>query len=333
MRIIIFSTHDYEKPYLTDAAGEKHTLFFTRQRLTSFTAPLAEGFSAICISSDDDGSAPVLDILYQNGVRYIAIRDGGFDNVDWHYAEQLGIKIANVSPANPRGVAELGVGLLLNLNRKIQLGQRNMDKGDFRVDPLIGFNLFGKTVGIVGTGAIGSALVEIMNGFGCRIIGYDPAPNAGLVDRYHVQYATLKDLVTQADIVFIACPLNDLTKGMINRHVFRSMKPQSILINLGRGAVVKSMDLLEALEAGEIAAAGMDVYEFEKTIFHHYHGYIPVTDMLFQRLRSLPNVLITGHQGFMTVEGLQQIMEKTIENFSHWERKEEAPYEVKNIVY
>lgn len=319
MKVIVYSTHEFDRPYLEEKAGSKHQLSFTRQPLNSFSAALAEGFQAAALFSTDDGSAAVLDDLNRAGIKYLTLRSTGFDHVDITYAQKLGIRVANVSGYSPHAIAEHGVALLMSLNRKIVLSQKLMDRDDFRVDQLVGFNLYKKTVGIIGTGRIGSVLAKIMHGFGCQIIGYDPSANKDLIKSVGMEYTDFATVCEASDVIFITCPLNEMTHHMFNKRTFDRMKESATLINLGRGGIVNSMDLLEALEDKRIAAAGLDVYEHEKNIFFKYHGYISVQDQLLKRLRNLPNVLITGHQAFLTHEAIEVLAEKTIENLDKWE--------------
>jgi len=319
MKVIVYSTHEFDRSYLEEKAGQRHQLSFTRQPLNSFSAALSEGFQAAALFSTDDASAPVLDDLYRMGIKYLTLRSSGFDHVDVPYAQSLGIRVANVSGYSPHAIAEHGVALLMSLNRKIVLGQKLMDKDDFRVDQLVGYNLYQKTVGIIGTGQIGSVLAKIMHGFGCQLIGYDPNVSKDLIKNVGMEYTDFQTVCETSDIIFITCPLNDMTHHMFNKRTFDRMKKTATLINLGRGGIVNSMDLLEALEDKQIAAAGLDVYEHEKNIFFNYHGYLSIQDQLLKRLRRLPNALITGHQAFLTHEALDVLAEKTIENLDKWE--------------
>lgn len=319
MKVIVYSTHEFDRPYLEEKAGHRHELSFTRQPLNSFSAPLSEGFQAAALFSTDDGSAPVLDDLARAGIKYLTLRSSGFEHVDIAYAQKLGIRVANVSGYSPHAIAEHGVAMLMTLNRKIILGQKLMDRDDFRIDQLVGFNLHKKTVGIIGTGRIGSVLAKIMHGFGCQLIGYDPSANKELIKSVGMEYTDFSAVCEASDVIFITCPLNEMTYHMLNKRAFDRMKESVTVINLGRGGIVNSMDLLEALEDKRIGAAGLDVYEHEKNIFFKYHGYLSIQDQLLKRLRSLHNVLITGHQAFLTHEAIEVLAEKTIENLDKWE--------------
>lgn len=322
MKIIVYSVHHFEKPFLQAAAGIQHSLTFTPHRLSIQKAKLSIGHDVVLAFTSDDLSAEVLDKLYTLGIRYIALRSTGFDHVDLAKAKELGIKVANVPNYSPYSVAEHTAALLLALNRKLVLGQKLMKRNNFSLDELIGIDLHQKTVGIVGTGNIGYAFAKIMNGFGCRLLGYDIAENEQLKAKLPLTYTTLEDLCRQSDVISVHCPLNPETHYMFNKKLFDIMKKGVLFINTARGSIVNTVDLLEALNKKTISGAGLDVYEHERGIFFLNHLGTVIIDRLFETLRNHQNVIITGHQGFLTREALTDIAQITIANISKWENGE-----------
>ncbi|WP_339920992.1 2-hydroxyacid dehydrogenase [uncultured Flavobacterium sp.] len=318
MKILMYSIYAFDKPFIENATHGKLEIEYTNQALNEDTAKLAEGFEGISLFTPDNASDSVLEKLYFYGVRYIALRSVGYDYVDLKKARALGIKVANVPTYSPYSVAEHAVTLLMALNRKIILGQKLMQMGDYRLDHLVGFDLHGKTVGIIGTGKIGAAFAKIMHGFGCQILACDPQENEELIQQTNLSYTTLEDVCKNSDVISVHCPLNPETKYMFNKSNFMLMKKGVIFINTARGTIVNTEDLIDALKMGNIGAAGLDVYEKEKTIFFGNHINKKLEDHLYTILRSFPNVLITGHQGFLTKEALERIAQTTIVNFNAW---------------
>ena len=318
MKTLVYSVHGFDKPFLEAAAKDKHELYFTEQSLNLDTTELAKGYEAVALFTSDNASSAVLQKLYDNGVKFIALRSVGYDHVDLAKAKQLNIKVANVPAYSPYAIAEHAVALLMALNRKLILGQQLMQTGDYRLDQLKGFDLHGKKVGIVGTGKIGTAFAKIMHGFGCNLLGYDVEINNQLIKDTKIKYTSLEDLCKRSDVISVNCPLNTATKYMFNKNVFEHMKKGVIFINTARGGVVNTIDLIEALDKEIVAAAGLDVYEYEKPIFFYDHTNKAVNDELFQKLRSYQNMLITGHQAFLTNEALQGIANTTVANLDAW---------------
>jgi D-lactate dehydrogenase len=319
MKIFVYSSHRFEKPFLEKEAQGKHQLEFSVYALDKNTAKLCKGFSAISLFTSCDASAEILEKLYENGIEYIALRSVGYNNVDLERAKSLGIKVANVPAYSPYSVAEHAVALLLALNRKIVLGQKLMKKNDFSLDQLIGFDLHGKTVGIVGTGKIGSAFAHIMYGFGCKLLGYDIQENKELINQTNINYLALEDLCQQSDVISLHCPLNSNTHCLFDKKLLSILKKGVYFINTARGSIVNTKDLIVAIENQTIAAAGLDVYENEKDIFFRNHLNNVIVDELFDKLRSFSNVLITGHQAFLTNEALIGIAQTTFKNINDWQ--------------
>lgn len=327
MKILAYSTKAFDKQYLTNAAAGKHDIEFTEKRLTQDTAGLAKGFDAVALFTSDDASAPILARLAALGVQYIALRSAGFDHVDLAAATRLGIRVANVPEYSPYSIAEHAVAMLLALNRKIVQSQLLMQLQDFRLDTLTGFDIHGKVVGVVGTGKIGIAFAKIMVGFGATVLASDPVKNAD-AEAMGVKYAAFDELLNMCDIISVHCPLNDSTRNLFQRTRFEKMKKESILINTSRGAIVNTRDLIDALDNGIIGGACLDVYEKEKGLFFEDHRTDVLIDPLFARLRSYKNVLVTGHQAFLTHEALTGIAATTFVNIDHWNKKENAPHQL-----
>ena len=328
MDTFVYSIHGFDKPFIEKAARDKHKLVFTDQPLNESTTHLAKGFEAVALFTSDNASAKVIEQLHHMGVKYLALRSVGYDHVDLAKAKQLGIKVANVPAYSPYAIAEHSVALLMALNRKIVLGQELMKQNNFLLDQLVGFDLHGKTIGIVGTGKIGAAFTRIMHGFGCTLLAYDIEPNEELIDQCNVTYTSLEDVCKNADVISVNCPLNEATKHMFNKETFSMMKKGVVFINTARGGVVNTRDLITALEEGIVAAAGLDVYEYEKAIFFYDLSGSKINDELFEELRSCQNVLITGHQAFLTNEALQGIASVTVDNLDQWTQHGKSENEV-----
>ncbi|HEY9048866.1 MAG TPA: 2-hydroxyacid dehydrogenase [Ohtaekwangia sp.] len=326
MRVLIYSSHPYERPFLEKEAGQ-HDLAYTEQRLSLQTAQLAEGFEAIAIFTADDASAPVLQKLAAMNIRYIALRSVGYDHVDLTKAHALGIHIANVPEYSPYSVAEHAVALLMALNRKIAESRLLIQLQDYRLDILTGFDIHGKTVGIVGTGKIGMAFASIMKGFGAHILAFDPIENPE-ASSLGIRYVPFDILLKECDIISLHCPLNEHTKYLFSRDAFSKIKPGCILINTARGAIVQTEALLDALDQNQIGGACLDVYEREKAIFFQdLRGKI-IKDTQYTHLLSMKNVLITGHQAFLTKEALTGIARTTLQTIASWAKGQRAASEL-----
>ena len=317
MKVFFYSTRSYDRAAL-QPTSVNHELFFTERSLSADTVHLAAGCQAVSLFTSDDASAPVLDKLYSHGIRYVLLRSAGYDHVDLVSARSLGIRVANVPEYSPYSVAEHAVALLLALNRKLIEGQRLMDLQDFRIDSLRGFDIHGKTAGVIGTGKIGLAFSRIMLGFGARVVAFDPQVNQQAVDM-GVTYVSLEELLKSSDIVSLHCPLNKETKHMISDTQFSWMKMGAIIINTSRGGIINTDDLIITLDAGRLGGAGLDVYEFEKGLFFEDHRSDAIHNAAFLKLRSFKNVLITGHQGFLTEEAVTEIAQTTIDNINCFE--------------
>lgn len=319
MKVAVYSTHRFEVPYLKAAVQDKHELIFIEQELNEQTIELARFCDAVSLFTSDNANAAILTQLHTYGVKCIALRSVGYDHVDLNKAKELGIKAANVPAYSPYSVAEHAVTLLMALNRKLILSQQLIELNDFRLDGLTGFDVHEKTVGIVGLGKIGEAFARIMNGFGCKIVCYDPEPKPGLEKELNLQFVNFNELCMHSDIISIHCPLNASTRHLFNKDAFSMMKKGAYLVNTARGPIIKTEDLITALDDGTIGGAGLDVYEFEKGLFFHDHRSTEIQDTVFKKLRAYPNVLITGHQAFLTETALQNIADTTVHNLDCFE--------------
>ncbi|MCS6934311.1 MAG: 2-hydroxyacid dehydrogenase [Chitinophagales bacterium] len=324
MKTLVYSSHGFDKPYLERANSGKHELIFIESPLREDTAHIAAGCEAVALFSNDHADADVLRLLHKLGVRFIALRSTGYDHVDLPTAQSLGMKVAHVPAYSPQAIAEHAVAMLLALNRRLLKADRLVRQYDFRLDELVGFNIHGKIVGIIGGGHIGLAFARIMLGFGAHLLVHDPVINKSL-QSLGVRYVTLESLLENSDIVSLHCPLNDKTRYLIDTPQFNLMKKSAILINTARGAVVRTSALIKALNENRIAGACLDVYEREKGLYFQDHRNSSIRDDEFARLLCFENVLITAHQAFLTREALSQIAAVTIANLNHWQEKGHSP--------
>lgn len=318
MKVIIYSAQNFIISYLEKANKGRHKLTFVAEALTPETAVKAVGFDVVSIFSADTASNLVLEKLKASGVKYITLRSVGYDNVDLNSAMRLGIKIAHVPAYSPYAIAEYAVSLLLAINRRLILSNYRVKQFNFDINNLTGFDLNNKTVGIVGTGKIGSVMTKIMHGFGCKLLGYDIEEDKSLIANYNMQYVSLKGLCKRADIISLHIPLNTQTHYLINDDLIKHMKQGVILINTSRGAVMNTAHVIKALENKTIAALGIDVYEHEKGVFFRDCSQNPPKDEMLIKLMAMPNVLITSHHAFLTEEALGNIAETTFYNINCW---------------
>ena len=318
MKIIFYSTKDFEKQYLDAHNNLGHSVHFAVEALSLATVEMAKGYDVISIFANDDASAPVIKALAKGSTKYIAIRAAGFDNVDIATANEMDIVVANVPDYSPNAIAEHAVLMMLALNRKIILADKQVRQRNFTLDKLIGFDLNQKTVGIVGTGKIGKIVARILHGFGCTILAYDTLEDQSLMNKYDVHYVELGTIYSQADIITLHLPLKKETAYMINESSIRQMKRGVMLINTARGGIVNTKDVLDALEQGKVGYFGMDVYEKEKGIFFYDHSNRTIQDTLLDRLMAHPNVIVTPHQAFATFEALTNIAITTFQSIDAW---------------
>lgn len=320
MRIVVYSAKPYEKPFLDTAnAGAQHELVYLDARLCPATTDLARGTPVVSIFVGDDATAPVLRSLHAGGTRLLTLRSAGFNHVDVAEADRLGITIARVPAYSPYAVAEHAVGLMLTLNRKFHRAYARVREQNFALDGLMGFDMHGKTAGVIGTGKIGEAVCAILRGFGCRVLAFDAVKNPAC-EAIGVEYVTLADLYAASDIVTLHCPLTPATKHLLNAAAFAAMKPGVMIINTSRGAVLDTRSLIAALKSGHVGSVGLDVYEEEGDLFFKDLSAEVIQDDVFVRLLTFPNVLITAHQGFFTREACEAIARTTIDNATGFAR-------------
>jgi len=318
MKVAVFSTKSYDQSFLEGALHESgHELVFFEPRLTRNTAPLAHGFDAVCVFVQDEVNAAAQEILAEGGVRLIALRCAGFNNVDLAAADRLGLTVVRVPAYSPYAVAEHTVALILTLNRKIHRAFMRVREGNFALQGLLGFDLHGRTAGIIGTGKIGACVARILNGFGCRLLAYDMYQNPEFAT-LGATYVTLPELFAASDIITLHCPLTPETHHLINEQTLEQMKPGTMLINTSRGAVVDTQAVIRALKIGQLGALGLDVYEEEADLFFEDLSADVIQDDALARLLTFPNVIVTGHQAFFTRDALAKIAETTIANLNEF---------------
>ena len=318
MRTILFSSQTYDSDSFTAAElPDGNELHFQPARLTLDTAALAHDYEVVCPFINDDLSAPVLEQLAAGRTRLIALRSAGYNHVDLPAAKRLGLSVVRVPAYSPHVVAEHAVALILALNRRLHRAYNRTREGDFTLHGLTGFDLVGKTVGVVGTGQIGATFGKIMAGFGCKLLCFDPYPNAELL-ALGAQYVTLPELLTGSHIISLHCPLTADNKHLINATSLATLKHGAMLINTGRGALVHTPALIEALKSGQLGYLGLDVYEEEAQLFFEDRSDLPLQDDVLARLLTFPNVIITAHQAFLTREALNAIAATTLSNIAAW---------------
>jgi D-lactate dehydrogenase len=318
MRVLVYDTKRYDRDGLIAANEGRHQLDFIEAQLNEHTAALAQGYEAISIFVNDDASAPVIVKLADAGVKLITLRSTGFNNVNVDAARRLGITVMRVANYSPWSVAEFAVGLLQTVNRKIHRAYNRTRENNFLLDGLQGRDLHNKTIGVVGTGRIGMLFGKIMKGFDVRLIGYDVIQNPECL-AYGMEYLPLLDVLAQSDVISLHVPLLAETRYMINAETLGRMKRGVIIINSSRGALIDTEALIEALKTGQVGAVGLDVYEEEDGLFFRDRSDQIITDDVFARLTSFPNVLVTGHQAFFTQEALTEIADTTIRNLTDFE--------------
>ena len=328
MRTAVFSSRPYDERFLDEAlardvdarAGE---FVYFQASLGPGTAALARGFDAVCVFVNDRLDAATLATLHSLGVRAVLLRCAGFNNVDMVAATRLGFFVARVPAYSPQAVAEHALALIMTLNRQTHRAYNRVREGNFMLDGLLGTTLHGKTAGIVGTGRIGLATARILRGIGCTVLGCDPTPSADF--EAIGRMVPLEVLLAESDIVSLHCPLSEATRHMIDARSLASMKPGAMLVNTSRGALVDTGAVIQALKTRHLGHLAIDVYEQESELFFQDHSGQIIDDDVFQRLMTFPNVLVTGHQGFFTVEALREISATTLDNLHHFIARTPCP--------
>jgi D-lactate dehydrogenase len=318
MKITFFSTQPYDKTFFNECNQHYgYELEFHKSSLETSNARAISNSEAVCIFVNDHCNAEVIEILKDRGVRLIALRCAGFNNVDLEAAHAAGIKIVRVPAYSPQAVAEHAVALILTLNRKIHKAYNRVREQNFSLQGLLGFDMHGKTVGIIGTGNIGRAFAKIMLGFGCKVLAFDLIANKELL-QLGVEYTDIGSIFSVADIISLHCPLTDSTRHLINNETLSIMKDGVMLINTSRGGLIDTKSAISALKKGKLGSLGIDVYEQEEKLFFRDLSGDIIQDDTIQRLMSFPNVIITAHQAFFTKEALTQIAEITLGNVKAW---------------
>jgi D-lactate dehydrogenase len=315
MRLAIFSTKPYDRRSFDAANAGGHDLFYFEERLHTGTVSLAEGFEAVCVFANDVLDRPTLTELADAGTRLVALRCSGYNNVDLDAAAELGMTVARVPAYSPEAIAEHTIGLALALERKIHRAHARVREGNLSLEGLLGRNLHGRTVGVVGTGRIGALVARIFGGFGCEVVAHDITVNEDLVQR-GVHYLPLADLFATSDIITLHCPLTPETHHMIDATALEAMRDGVMIINTSRGALIDTAAVIEALKSGKVGNLGLDVYEEEGDLFFQDLSDQVIQDDVFSRLLTLPNVIVTGHQAFFTEEALHAIATTTLQNVS-----------------
>jgi D-lactate dehydrogenase len=318
MRVAAFSTKPYDRESLAAAsAGLPLEWTWLDARLDARTARLAQGATAVNCFVNDDLDAAALEALSAAGVRLVTLRCAGFNQVDLAAAARLGLPVTRVPEYSPHAVAEHTVGLMLMLDRRLHKAYNRVREGNFSLDGLLGFDLHGRTAGVVGTGRIGRRVAEILLGFGCR----DPHPPADLVAR-GVAFVPLDELFASSDVITLHCPLTPASHHMIDARALGLMKPGVMIVNTSRGGLVDTRAVIRGLKSGRVGHLGLDVYEEEADLFFTDHSDTVIRDDVFMRLLTFPNVVVTGHQAFFTSDALEAIAAQTVRNLLHFHRGE-----------
>ena len=325
MKMAVFSAEPYDRRFLDEAfaqqsAAESVELAYFSEALSVGTAVLAQGCEAVCVFVNDLLDDAVLSALAAQGTRAVLLRCAGFNNLDAPAAARLGLFVARVPAYSPEAVAEHALALILTLNRHTHRAYARVREGNFSLDGLLGCNLHGKTAGLVGLGKIGMATARILKGFGCEVLGTDPhvPPEFGVLGTV----AALPELLARSDIVSLHCPLTEQTRHVIDAAALARMKPGAMLVNTSRGALVDTRAAIDALKSRQLGALAIDVYEQEAELFFHDRSSDIIADDVFQRLMTFPNVLVTGHQGFFTIEAMREIAATTRANLGCFTRGE-----------
>lgn len=313
--VAVFDTKPYDREYLGKAThGSALELRYQEFRLEPATASAAAGAQAVCIFVNDCADRPILEQLARSGVRMVALRCAGFNNVDLKAAKELGIAVTRVPAYSPYAVAEHTLALILTLNRKTHRAFVRVRELNFSLSGLVGFDLHGKTAGLIGTGKTGRIVAGILKGFGMTVLAFDPFPNAEWAREAGVEYVPLETLAARSDIVSLHAPLTPQTDRIINAEFLAKMKSEAMLVNVSRGRLVHTAAVIEALKAGRLGGVALDVYEEEEGVFFEDLSGQVLEDDELARLLTFPNVLITAHQAFLTSEALSEISRVTSEN-------------------
>lgn len=327
MKIIFFNSHDYEVTYFNKCLPKFSQLAITycKEKLNPSTAVMTKGFEGVVCFVNDELNADCLKLLSDFGVKAIFLRCAGFNNVDMVAANKLSLKVYRVPAYSPEAVAEHAIGLLMTLNRKIHKAYLRSKEMNFSLEGLVGKNINGKTIGVVGLGRIGKSFCRILSGYGVNILAFDPFADETWAKNNNIALTSKENLLSNSDIISFHCPLNENTHHFLNSQNIFSIKKDCLLVNTSRGALIETKALIQALKKKHVGGAALDVYEFESELFFTDHSAEIIQDDVISRLMSFPNVLITSHQGFLTEEALQQIATITLQNIMHFVNRATAP--------
>lgn len=329
IKIAFFDAHSYDRQSFNRwNENFGYDIHYYQERLSLNTVELVKGKEVVCVFVNDDLSAPVIDKLVENGVKLIALRCAGFNNVDLKAAKDR-IAVVRVPAYSPHAVAEYAVTLMLSLNRKVYRSTQRTREGNFRLSGLLGFDMYGKTVGIIGMGRIAKELVKILRGFGMNVLAYDKYPDTKFAEEHQVKMVELPELYENSDIISLHCPLTMETLHMIDKDAIDIMKPGVMIINTGRGKLIRTEDLIQGLREHKVGSAGLDVYEEEAKFFYEDHSDRMLNDDHLALLLMMPNVIITSHQAFFTREALRNIAVTTLQNISDFHAGKALANEVK----
>ena len=332
MNIALFSAKSYDREFFDSCPGLiNHSITYFDVSLNPHTVNLANGFDAICVFVNDTVDRNTIVKLLEMNVRVVALRCAGFNNVDLKSAEELGLTIVRVPAYSPQAVAEHAVAMIMTLNRQTHRAFNRVREGNFSIEHLTGFNLYGKTIGVIGTGLIGTCFCNIMIGFGCNVIAYDILENKQLINK-GVIYKPLESIFNESDIISLHCPLNESTAHLINAQSIDQMKNGVMMINTSRGGLLDSKAAISGLKTGKLGYLGIDVYEQEASLFFKDLSGIIMQDEVMARLMSFPNVLITGHMGFFTKEALTEISHITLQNLNDYQNNLPLKNEVRFVL-
>ncbi len=331
MKVTFFSTQPYDrKSFEVHNKEFGFDISFLDVQLNEQTATLAAGADAVCAFVNDRINETIIQQLTSSGIKILALRSAGFNNVDLRAAQAHNLTVVRVPAYSPHAVAEHAVAMIMTLNRKIHKAYNRIREQNFSLNGLLGFDLYGKTVGVIGTGNIGEVFSRIMLGFGCKVVAFDINQNEKLREA-GVEYRSVDELLPLCDIVSLHCPLNEHTKYLINDHSIGLMKDHVMLINTSRGGLIDTRSVVKGLKSGKIGSLGIDVYEQEENLFFRDLSESIIEDDVISRLSSFPNVLITAHQGFFTYEALTQIAQTTLSNLDAFQKGKPLTNEVRIV--
>lgn len=329
LKVAFFDAKPYDEASFNDANRlYGFEMIYFKGHLDQNTVPLTKGADAVCVFVNDVVDAQVVDKLVENGVKLIALRCAGYNNVDLQACRGR-IPVVRVPAYSPYAVAEYAVALMLTLNRKVHRASWRTREGNFSLHGLMGFDMYGKTAGIIGTGKIAKILIRILEGFGMDVLAYDICPDEAYAKAHRMTYTSLDELYSRSDIISLHCPLTEQTRHIIDEHSIRKMKEGVMIINTGRGALIQANDLIEGLKTKKVGAAALDVYEEESEYFYEDKSDKIIDDDTLARLLSFNNVIVTSHQAFFTKEALSNIAHTTLQNLQDYREGKELVNEVK----